>query len=167
MKLAIDVFYYEQKAKIVGVLFERSTDIMPMDIITKVIPCTAEYEPGAFYKRELPCILSLLEEVDLKTLDCIIIDGYVYLDSNRKKGLGGYLYEVLVDKLPIIGIAKSYFFRDDSLVSEVLRGDSLKPLYVTAIGMELKDASVFVQSMNGKYRMPTLLQIMDTETKKI
>ncbi|MGL4584563.1 MAG: endonuclease V [Flavobacterium sp.] len=167
MKLAIDVFYYEQQAKIVGVLFEEATDAIPKEIVIKVIPCTAEYEPGSFYKRELPCILSLLEKIDLSTLDCIIVDGYVYLDSDKKKGLGGHLYDSLEGKLPIMGIAKSYFFRDSALVSEVLRGESIKPLYVSAIGIDLDVATDFVLRMDGKYRMPTLLQIMDTETKRV
>lgn len=167
MKLAIDVFYYEQQAKVVGILFNEMTDTVVKEIITKIIPCTEEYEPGSFYKRELPCVLSILEEVDLNTLDLIIVDGYVYLDSDKKKGLGGYLYDTLEIKVPVMGVAKSYFFRDSALVSEVLRGESTKPLYVSAIGIDLDVATDFVLRMDGKYRMPTLLQIMDTETKRV
>lgn len=51
MILAVDVQYEEESAV-----------ILP-------------YEPGSFYKRELPCILSLLKDI-YKQLDAIVIDGY-------------------------------------------------------------------------------------------
>lgn len=60
---------------------------------------------GEFYKRELSCILAILEDIDLATISCIIIDGFVVLDDAGKHGLGGHLYEQLDPKVPVIGFA--------------------------------------------------------------
>ncbi|MEM6964467.1 MAG: hypothetical protein AAF573_06855, partial [Bacteroidota bacterium] len=32
----------------------------------------ADYEPGQFYKRELPCVLEARKAFELKKIDCII-----------------------------------------------------------------------------------------------
>lgn len=167
MILAIDVYYYETGAKVVGVLFESFDSKTPFDIIEKHLPVQKGYEPGAFYKRELPCILELLELLDMETLEIIIVDGYVYLDEDKKGGLGYYLFKALEERIPVIGVAKSYFFASDDTVKEVYRGESKKPLYVTAVGLPLTQAEENVQQMYGEYRMPHLLKLMDTETKKI
>ena len=46
-------------------------------------------------------------------------------------------------------------------ICEVLRGESLKPLFVTAVDMELEEARNAVLSMHGKYRIPTFLKEVD------
>ena len=51
---------------------------------------TDEYVPGEFYKRELPCIIKLLDLVE-EHIDCIIIDGFVYLDGDTRPGLGKHI----------------------------------------------------------------------------
>lgn len=167
MILAIDVYYHEIGAKVVGVLFESFDSETPYDIIEKHLPVQKDYEPGAFYKRELPCILELLNQVNKEGLDTIIIDGYVYLDENKRGGLGYYLFNALDEQIPVIGVAKSYFFISDDIVKEVYRGESKKPLYVTAVGLPLTQAKENIKKMYGKYRMPYLLKLMDTETKNI
>ncbi len=167
MILAFDSYYYNNKAKTVCVAFENWQDAKPAQIYSEIIEGVADYEPGSFYKRELPCILSLLKKIDVSDIESIIIDGFVVLDDKGKLGLGGYLYKKLEAKIPIIGVAKSNFFSNKNLVKQLLRGESKKPLFITAMGLNLDLAYHFVQSMHGKYRMPTLLQILDTETKNI
>ncbi len=167
MILAFDSYYYDNKARTVCVLFNHWEDAQPANILNETIEGVMEYEPGAFYKRELPCILSLLKKVDLTTIDCIIVDGFVILDDEGKYGLGGYLFDELSKKIPIIGVAKSGFRSNKKHVKELFRGESSKPLYITAIGVELDLAYLKVQSMHGIYRMPTLLQIMDTKSKEL
>jgi hypothetical protein len=44
----------------------------------------------------------------------IILDGYVALDDHGKIELGGYLFEALEQKYPVIGIAKNGFSIPDS-----------------------------------------------------
>ncbi len=54
-----------------------------------------------FYKKELPCLLSIINDLPENSFDIIIIDGYVYL-GEKKPGLGVYLYNALSEKFPII-----------------------------------------------------------------
>lgn len=165
MILAIDAYYVTDKANVVGILYEEWTQSEPDKTISVVVDGIAEYEPGNFYKRELPCILQLLEKANDYTISCIVVDGYVYLNNQGKKGLGYYLHEALDGRIPIIGVAKSYFVDNDS--TEVYRGESKKPLYVTAIGIDQTEAAHYIATMHGPFRMPTLLKLLDTGTREI
>ena len=165
MILAIDIHYKPTYAKNVGVLFDWM-DSAPKQIISNQRAEVAEYVPGEFYKRELPCILDVIAEVDLKSIDAIIVDGHVYIDNDFKHGLGAYLYEELNQKMPIIGVAKRAYYKNEQTNIPVLRGESENPLYVSAIGMDVKIAARRIKNMHGEFRMPTILQILDTETKK-
>lgn len=166
MIIAIDVHYRETFAKIIAVAFEDWQDSKPTQIYSAIKHDIAEYEPGAFYKRELPCIVDIMQLIDLQTVTYIIVDGYVYLDDDGKKGLGAYVYDLYAAKIPIIGVAKTRFFENDKWVRPILRGSSLSPLYVTTVGVDLDEAAAFVQQMHGDFRLPTLLKLMDTLTKE-
>ena len=166
MILAFDTYYYEGKAKTICLEFQEWNQSTDFKIHTEIIDNVAEYIPGEFYKRELPCILSLLDQIDLKKVEAIVVDGFVYLDDEKKYGLGGHLYEKLNQEIPIIGVAKTNFASIEKHKRSLLRGDSQKPLYVTAIGIELEDAFQKVESMAGEFRMPTLLKEMDRLTKE-
>jgi len=165
MILAFDTYYFDGKAKTVCLEFTEWSQSENFKVHTEIIDNVAEYIPGEFYKRELPCILSLLNKIDLKKVEVIIVDGFVYLDDEKKYGLGGHLYEKLNQKIPIIGVAKTNFASIEKYKRSLLRGDSQKPLYVTAIGIDLEDAFQKVESMAGEFRMPTLLKEMDRLTK--
>lgn len=167
MILAFDTYYYDNKAKTICVSFNSWLDEKPIEIYNEVIEGVAAYEPGSFYKRELPCILSLLKKIDLQKVELIIVDGYTVLDDKDKLGLGGYLYEALHKSIPIIGVAKSEFQSNKTKTKKLLRGESKKPLFISSIGIDLNTAYENIKSMNGNYRMPTLLQILDTKTKEI
>lgn len=119
----------------------------------------APYEPGQFYKRELPCVLAALELVEYG-MHGIIIDGYVLLDEHGTPGLGGHLWEALERRIPIIGVAKTPFHENPAAI-EVLRGDSSRPLYVTALGTDVATAAADVQRMHGRFRLPTMLKRVD------
>jgi len=166
MKLAIDVYYYGTgKAKTVGIIFDKWESVEPVQIITKLTDGVNEYESGKFYKRELPCIIELLKLINMKTIDMIIIDGYVYLDKLDSYGLGMHLYNVLEREYSIIGVAKTYFH--NNIAEKLYRGNSKVPLYITSVGIEQKQASSFIGNMYGNYRIPKLLKILDRETKII
>ena len=160
MILAIDVDYRkDDKAVVAGILFEHWDDEDAYDIITTVIAEVEPYVSGQFYKRELPCILSLLKKIDTP-LDCIVVDGYVSL-AEGKAGLGTYLYHALDEKIPVIGVAKNAF-QNISEETYIYRGESKKPLYVTSIGMSADMAKEAIKTMFGKYRIPTLLKKADS-----
>ena len=110
MLLALDVHYSENANKAVGVLFDWD-DKEPKETIMAFIDKIAEYTPGEFYKRELPCVLKIIEQVKLDSVEAIIIDGYIYVDNDGAFGLGGILYETINKSVPVIGVAKTSFFR--------------------------------------------------------
>jgi deoxyribonuclease V len=166
MILAFDTYYYENKAKTVCITFNDWHDSEIQKEYKEVLAGVEEYTPGEFYKRELPCILSLYKQIDVAKIDAIVIDGFVYLDDSEKFGLGGYLYEALRNQIPVIGVAKSNFATIEKHKRAVSRGESLRPLYVTAIGIDLDDAAAAIKSMHGENRIPQLLKKLDMLTRQ-
>lgn len=166
LKLIIDIFYKGDSAKVVGGFFTGWNDKELAKQAVSIMTGIEEYIPGEFYKRELPCILSFLEDHPQEPVELIIIDGYVFLDNQMKKGLGAWLYESLAGKIPIIGVAKSRFHGNEQYVQEITRGKSHTPLYISSAGIELEEASQRVKNMSGDYRLPQLIKQVDTETKK-
>ena len=167
MILAFDSYCFDNLAKTVCLAFDTWNASGPEALYTKTLEGIAEYVPGQFYKRELPCILSLLQQVTLTDVEAIVVDGFVYLDDDQKPGLGYHLYDALQQKRHVIGVAKSNFATLNNLKLPLLRGDSANPLFITSIGIELQTAGQFVASMSGHYRIPTLLKMLDTETKAV
>jgi exodeoxyribonuclease-5/deoxyribonuclease V len=167
MILAFDTYYFDNKAKTVCISFDNWADEKKYEINAEIIENIEEYKSGEFYKRELPCILSLLDKISIQNIEAIIVDGYVYLDDNQKLGLGGYLHKHLKSKIPIIGVAKTNFASLEKNKRQLLRGKSIRPLYITSIGIDLDKATKLIASMNGLNRIPTLLKTLDTLTKEI
>lgn len=166
MILAIDVHYKEDTAKVVCAVLQQWQDAVAMHHWIKYVTTVADYIPGEFYKRELPCILDILSDIDLTTIECIIIDGFVVLDDAGKLGLGGHLYESLHPKVPVIGVAKTSFHQNTQNVIPVYRGESKNPLFITAIGIDLQTAANNIQHMAGEYRIPAVLKELDRRTKE-
>lgn len=165
MNACVDVYYYDNHAVAAGILFTNWTDSIPTAQYSAVIPEKEPYIPGQFYRRELPCILKVLERVS-ESVEVILIDGYVWLDNFKSPGLGWYLYDRLNRKIPVIGIAKSRYKRSN-VANEVIRGNSRKPLYVTAVGIDQRLAAANIAQMHGKFRIPTLLKKVDQASKDI
>lgn len=159
---AFDVRYADNgSAMAAAVVFKDFKDAAPVSCYRKKIDGVQPYVPGAFYKRELPCILSLLSDIR-EPIDTIIIDGYVFLGD--RPGLGAYLKEKIEKSITPIGVAKSYFKGSRGI--KVFRGKSRKPLHVTASGMDPVEAAQRISSMHGKHRIPTLLKTADRLTRK-
>ena len=158
----LDVFYRPNRARAACVLAEHWQAEVPTSTHGIDISEVAEYEPGQFFRRELPCLLSVLQLLPVPP-EWIVVDGYVWLSSAHRKGLGAYLFEALNHQIPVIGIAKTAFFGAESspVVAQVLRGESKKPLFVSAVGVDLGTARTWVQGMSGGYRVPTLLTLVD------
>lgn len=166
MILAFDTYYSENKAKTVCLRFQNWKDEKPIDILSEVCEIHEDYIPGEFYRRELPCILSILNNINLSGIDLIIIDGYVVLDDSGKLGLGGHLYKSLEGRIPVLGVAKTNFAQNKINKREVYRGKSNKPLFITALGTDIDIISGKIKSMHGEYRIPTLLKQLDRITKE-
>lgn len=118
-----------------------------------VVQRVAPYVPGRFYRRELPCILRVLREVQ-SPIDVMVVDGHVWLDDRGAPGLGAHLFRALDEKIAVIGVAKNPFghFRGHR---RVVRGRSRKPLFVTATGIDLDVAARSIRLMHGAHRVPT------------
>ncbi|MGD8743849.1 MAG: endonuclease V [Granulosicoccaceae bacterium] len=159
MILAVDVHYADDSAYVAGVLFSSWQSKSAEREYTSMLSKVADYEPGNFYKRELPCILRLLSEHRLEP-ECIVIDGYVFLDGSSSPGLGKHLYDALNATTPVVGVAKKPF-RGITENYQVFRGASKRPLYVTAAGIPLDEAKRHVQGMSGTSRIPELLKRTD------
>jgi deoxyribonuclease V len=159
MILAVDVHYREGRAWVAGIFFQDWRDAQPA--AEQVIECevVGDYRPGELFRRELPCIERLLNEND-QPIDCIVVDGFVYLGSERREGLGKHLFDALNGQVPVIGVAKTAF-HDTPETTAVFRGGSRRPLYVTAAGISDDLARELILAMHGEYRIPTLLQRVD------
>jgi deoxyribonuclease V len=165
MILAFDTYYKAQKAHTACVVFNTWEDAHPQTVYTETREGVEDYKSGEFYKRELPCIMSLLEKIATKNVIAILIDGFVYVDDNGKPGLGGHLYESLNRLIPVVGVAKTNFFSVEKLKRHVLRGISRVPLYVTAAGMDVDEAVACISRMSGEYRMPSILKQLDAVSR--
>lgn len=159
MIACVDVSYQNNEAVAACVLFRSWTDESSDDEIIERIGKIEEYQPGEFYRRELPCILAVLRKVR-EPLEAVIVDGFVWLGDENSPGLGARLFDRLGRTTVVIGVAKSGFI-GAALAVQVLRGRSLKPLYVTAAGMDVSEAARHIQEMHGKFRIPTLLKRTD------
>jgi deoxyribonuclease V len=121
------------------------------------IPRTAPYEPGALFRRELPCIRAVLALGP--HLQLLVIDGYATLDPSGRPGLGSHVADAT--GIPVIGIAKTPF-RTATHAAEVTRGTATRPLYVTAAGgVDIAEAARIVAAMAGPHRIPAALARVD------
>jgi deoxyribonuclease V len=167
MILALDVAYTDDtQGYAVAVAFAEWAAAVPAATYAATVSPIAAYEPGAFYKRELPCLLAVLAQVDLASVSCVVVDGYVTLGAEQRPGLGQRLYEALEGRISVVGVAKTRFLGVAPQVVPVLRGQSQNPLYVTSVGLPVAEAARLVASMHGEYRFPTLLKLLDDLTKR-
>ncbi|MCK9217947.1 MAG: endonuclease V [Firmicutes bacterium] len=164
MLLALDVYYRKTYAVAVGVIFDWFDD-KSQKIIIEYIDEVDEYIPGEFYKRELPCIMRVIKQVNIGELEAIIVDGHIYVEKDTY-GLGGKLYEQLNQQLPIVGVAKNSFLKNKDTVKEIYRGVSKKPLYVSTVGIDSNTICEKIAKMKGNYRIPILLKELDSITKQ-
>lgn len=161
MKIALDTYYTDDEAVTCGLEFKEWTDKVPFHVYRiRTKHNFGPYIPGKFYKRELPCLQSLLGAIDLTPIDTIVLDSYLDIGGD---GLGVRM-KALYPDFEYVGVAKSKF--QGAKACEVLRGESRNPLYVQSFGMTNEMAGDLVKNMYGKYRIPFLLKILDKETKK-
>ncbi len=152
----VDVDYRERGAVAAGLWFRGWSAAAPTYQAVASFPEVAEYEPGAFYRRELPCLLGVLARGPRP--DVVVVDGYVWL-GGRSAGLGAHLHAAFGGV--VVGVAKTRFASATDAV-EVRRGGSRAPLFVSAVGMGVEEAAARLVEMHGPYRVPTLLKQVDS-----
>ena len=158
MILAVDVQYFENSAFVAGVVFDQWNSMTSVGEYVSTVNNIQDYEPGNFYKRELPCIIKMLNEHKLDP-SIIVIDGYVFLDGKQKPGLGKRLFDSLSYRVEVVGVAKKAF-SGISKEYELHRGKSKRPLYVTSTG-KIETAKDWITKMYGANRIPVLLKRAD------
>lgn len=169
MLACVDVAYLEKFARVACVLFRDFEDAEPKSILVVKSELAAPYVPGELYRRELPPILDVLSRVH-ERLEMVVVDGYVWLGPHGP-GLGARLYESLDRAVPVIGVAKTSWAEskdeDDPArcAIEVFRGNSKRPLFVTAVGVDVSLAASWISSMHGEHRLPTLLKRVDAASR--
>ena len=128
---------------------------------TALVPEVPPYRPGEFYRRELPPLRAVLHGIG--GLELVVVDGYADLDPAGRPGLGAHAHAEFA--VAVIGVAKSAF-RAASHAIPVLRGNSARPLFVTAAGMPRADAAELVRLMSGRFRVPDALRRADELARK-
>jgi deoxyribonuclease V len=159
MMAFFDVQYGPQQACAAAVWAQNWEDAVPAGTCLRLLPAPSDYEPGHFYRRELPCLLALWEALP-QTPDVAVVDGYVYTAPNTP-GLGWHFYEAIGRACPVIGVAKSLFVKAEPVAMPLFRGQSRQALWVSAVGWKLEEAHAAIARMHGPYRLPALLKWVD------
>ena len=158
MCAAVDVHYLRTGgARAAAVLAAAAAFAHVLAEHTAVVPRVPAYRPGEFYLRELPPLRAVLE--DLSGLGLLVAGGYADLDPEGPARPGCACARRV--RHPGDRVAKSRF-RTATHAVPVLRGSSVRPLFVTAAGMPAADAADLARRMAGRYRLPDALRRADT-----
>ena len=104
MIACVDVDYRPTGAVAAAIWFRGwATDVVECQAVA-CFPVVAGYEPAAFYRRELPCLLGVLAKGP--RADVVVVDGYVWLGAGAM-GLGAHLHETIGGV--VVGVAKTRF----------------------------------------------------------
>ena len=160
MIACFDVHYFNDHANAAAVVFENWSDRRTVDRVVVRCGAAAEYTAGEFYKRELEPLRTLIDQLDHHPIQTFVIDAYCHLSGDGSPGLGKHLYDHLPEASTVIGVAKNRF-RSTNHAVELLRGQSIRPLFITAEGISYQDAADHIECMHGKNRFPTLLKMVD------
>jgi deoxyribonuclease V len=156
MLCCVDVDYQPSGVTAACVGFTSWADpLAAIEVVVRSFEAPQPYEPGQFAKRELPFLQAVLAR--MPAVDAILVDAYVWLGTDRP-GMGKVLHDAC--GTPVIGVAKTRF--EGAAALEVVRGDSQRPLYVTAVGFDAAVAAEHVRTMHGEFRIPTLIKRADT-----
>ena len=152
----VDVDYQPAGVTAAAVGFAAWADaVATVEVVVRSFDAPQAYEPGAFAKRELPYLLGVLAR--MPPLEAILVDAYVWLGPERP-GLGKALHDAC--GVPVIGVAKTRF--EGATALDIVRGDSARPLHVTAVGIDAATIAEHVRTMHGEFRIPTLIKRADT-----
>lgn len=159
MLLAVDVQYGATNVTTAAVGFTSWTDeTSALEHVVLHAGEPAAYEPGSFFKRELPHLLRAIEQVRARhVLTAVVIDAHVWLEAGQP-GLGAHLADAL-GAVNVVGVAKTAY--RGGIAIPITRGQSSAPLYITAAGLDPATVADLVRTMHGPFRLPTLLKRVD------
>ncbi len=160
MILAVDVQYAPQDewARTGGIVFKSWDASEAAAEFVTILDEVSPYESGAFYKRELPCLLPLIEHALSRfSIETIVVDSFVTL-ARGAPGLGQHLHTQLGREIEVVGVAKNGF--EGATATQITRGISRKPLWVSSTH-DHTAAAACVASMAGDSRIPLLLKRTD------
>jgi deoxyribonuclease V len=153
----LDVHYLpDGGARTAVVAFDSWDAATPTEKHVVSIAHVEAYEPGAFYKRELPCLLAALHALT-HLPEIVIVDAHVWLDAGRP-GLGARLLDAEPRIRTVVGVAKTRFV--SAPATAIVRGGSATPLWVDEAGAPV-DAPKRIAGMHGPHRVPTMLRLAD------
>jgi deoxyribonuclease V len=155
--IAVDVHYLNDSVARAAVVAAHDRTFSPVAWTqTAMVVPGAPYQPGEFFRRELPALRAVVPATEKLAL--IVVDGYVDLDPAGRPGLGAHVRAEY--GVPVIGVAKTVF-RSATHAAQVLRGQSRRPLYVTSAGISVTEAALVVSEMAGSFRLPDALKLAD------
>jgi len=160
---AVDVHYLGgagARAALVTASDARFTELA--GTATILVAEAEQYRPGEFYLRELPAIRAVCRDAGPFAL--IVVGGYVDLDPAGRPGLGAHVHDEF--GVPVIGVAKTTF-RTATHAAQIRRGQSARPLFVTAAGMTIADAASLIENMAGPFRIPDALRTADRLARRL
>jgi deoxyribonuclease V len=170
MILILDGDYKDNSCFMVGTLIKDFSDSEILGFVCAEVDKVGEYESGEFYKRELKGICAVLSNLNIypgtlsSSIDCIVIDGYATFGDENHLALGEHIYKKY--NMPIIGIAKNKNILCKLENTEVYRGISKNPLYVTSFGCSNEIAKKCVREMAGEHRIPDIIKLTDSLARK-
>jgi deoxyribonuclease V len=165
MIACLDVYYSDSRAHAAAVVFESWSSTEVVAEYDATVAELAPYQPGQFYLRELQPLLAVIEKIK-QSIDTYIIDGYCYLSADLAPGLGARLHDRLGRTSTMIGVAKNRY-QQTSHATELFRGGSARPLFITAIGIDSEHAAHLIGSMAGQHRIPILIKAADGLSRSI
>ncbi len=163
----VDVSYLDNFAAVACIISSAAKPWPALRSYTAILENICHYEPGNFYKRELPCILDVFKKIE-EHVSTIFVDAYVWLPDGRP-GLGARLYYTLNERIAVVGIAKNSFMtaKESGVVKRIFRGSSRRPLFITAAGILLEEAAKTVSRLPGPFRIPLPVQTAHTLSRRI
>ncbi|MDB5345505.1 MAG: endonuclease [Schlesneria sp.] len=165
MIACLDVYYSQDKAHAAAVVFSDWADTSSLAEYEATVDELAPYQPGQFYLRELPPLLAVIAKI-AESVDTYVLDGYCHLSADSAPGLGEHLRASLHQPVIIIGVAKNRYQQTEH-AAQLCRGQSVRPLFITAIGIDYDAAARLIGSMAGEFRMPTLIKAADALSRKV
>ena len=89
----LDAAYARGAAGVACLLADTWTTETPAMAISRYRPCAAaDYVPGQFYKRELPSLRAVIDDLTSRP-SILVIDGYVWVGATDAPGLGAHLFK--------------------------------------------------------------------------
>lgn len=173
----LDVGFEENGAvtRAAAVLLDAHT-LTPLTEIVARLPTRMPYIPGLLSFRELPALLSALEQLP-QTPDLVFVDGH---GVAHPRGLGIAAHLGAVTDLPTIGVAKSILVGKHAelgphrgervpleyrgkMIGWVLRSkDRVRPLIVSpGHRVSMEAVPDLVLAFGGKYRLPEPTRLAD------